>query len=111
MLTADDLAGIASAMTEKEHVGRDSKLAVFLGVTEIAPSTVASSSKVSRTFAPGDALVLTVPDRLSSEQEAKMKRRIRTELGADVPILIIDGGVNLAVLTGLPAAGDGVAGD
>lgn len=99
MLTADDLAGIASAMTEKEHVGRDSKLAALLGVTEFAPGTVASSSKVSWTFAPGDALVLTVPDRLSSEQAAKIKQRICTELDSDVLILIIDGGASLAVLS------------
>ena len=94
-LTADDLIGIA------QHMGATGKTA---GLEPIR-------SLVKMTMARGDVLVLKVPSTVSREQNAKIKEHIRTELGADVRILVVDGAASLAVLGGLDAAGDGVTGD
>ncbi len=113
-LTADDLAAIADLMP-----GRSSSLAVsarmdeFLGDAPAAVSACSESipSVVKMTIARGDVLVLKVPGMVSRELATKIKERIRTDLGADIRILVVDGGTTLAVLEGLDVAGDGVTGD
>ncbi|KAB8042564.1 hypothetical protein [Janthinobacterium aquaticum] len=101
---------IAAAVASGVSSGLDAKSPEFLGATDTVPAAV-TPQVASLAMAHGDALVLTTPHQLSREQLAAMKQRIRSDLDADVRILIIDGGVSLAVLTGLPAAGDGVTGD
>lgn len=105
-LTADDLAAIADRMAGRTLPSPvDANLSEFLSDAPAAPTF--QSFKIGE----GDALVVTTDNVLSAGQRDKLRTSIRTELDSNVRILIMDRGISLAVLTGLPAAGDGAAAD
>lgn len=49
-------------------------------------------------LANGDAIVVSHPDRLNSEQRAALVQHIRAGLGFDGKVIIIDGGVRLDIV-------------
>ena len=76
---------------------------------EPSVALVAQVAKLDST--PDDVLVMSVPSLVNREQADRLRAYIRNELSYPIRILIMDRGASLAVLTGLPAAGDGVTGD
>lgn len=53
-------------------------------------------------LADDDIVVIKVPDRLSAEIAARMMERVRSVLGRDRTVLVLDGGIDIGVVA--PAA-------
>lgn len=75
------------------------------------PSVALATQVAKLDLAPDDVLAMSVPSIVNREQADRLRAYIRNELGHPVRILIMDRGTSLSVLTGLPAAGDGVTAD
>lgn len=85
--------GAAAAACANPDVG----LSESLGDAPAAPTF--QSSKIGE----GDALLVTTANHLSADQRDKLRAHIRAEMGANIRILIADGGTTIAAMD-VPAA-------